>query len=312
MNQGLTFFFDWEVELMVWMQSNIAGSKAMLALFSLCTYLGDALLTVFLIGVLYLGYDKKIGERIGLASIFSSTCNGMFKNLFFRRRPYFDNEEIKCLSAVDKSADIYSLKDQGFSFPSGHSMNVAATFGSIYRYFRDRKVLVACLMAIILTGISRFAFGVHYPTDVFFGWLIGFMIMMIVGIMYERLDGRYVYLAIGLASSSGLLFCHTEDYFQSYGILMGFIGALLFEKRYVNFKNTHNILKMILRLLLSGAVFLLIKWLLKLPFGIEFLEDESMLSLLYTSFRYGISAFVSMGIVPMIYRFNILKMDDNL
>lgn len=67
------------------------------------------------------------------------------------------------------------------SFPSGHSTLAAATYltlGSLVaRAQEDRRlkiytVLLAILLAL-LVGFSRVYLGVHWPTDVLGGWLLG-------------------------------------------------------------------------------------------------------------------------------------------
>ncbi|HWG46061.1 MAG TPA: phosphatase PAP2 family protein [Gemmataceae bacterium] len=67
------------------------------------------------------------------------------------------------------------------SFPSGHSLNSMAIYGAIAltasRTLRRRIVrglVIALGIALpLLIGISRPYLGVHYPSDVLAGWLVG-------------------------------------------------------------------------------------------------------------------------------------------
>ena len=79
--------------------------------------------------------------------------------------------------------------EQSFSFPSGHSIFAVALYGFLtyiaVRYARRwrNKIYIACfgLTVIFLIGLSRLYVGVHYFSDVWGGYLLGFM-WLIVGI----------------------------------------------------------------------------------------------------------------------------------
>ena len=68
----------------------------------------------------------------------------------------------------------------GYSFPSGHTLNATVFYGVMLLVFlpiipsRLRKLAIGLVIAIVvLVGISRVALGVHYPSDVAGGWLLG-------------------------------------------------------------------------------------------------------------------------------------------
>ena len=103
---GSTFFFDWEVALMVWLQARLGAAGAAVA--SVFSMFGEELACVAVLGFLYWCYDKKFGKFVGLNVLTALVLNPMVKNVFIRRRPYFDHPEIQCLKPVDKSADIYN------------------------------------------------------------------------------------------------------------------------------------------------------------------------------------------------------------
>ncbi len=61
---------------------------------------------------------------------------------------------------------------QGSSFPSGHAALYASVGGLIILFSRDKRSPVWVTL-IVLGGVLRIYQGMHYPTDVLFGWLAG-------------------------------------------------------------------------------------------------------------------------------------------
>ena len=86
------------------------------------------------------------------------------------------------------------------------------------------------------------------------------------------------------------------------GLMIGFFGAVLFERRYVNFENTRKPMWFILRIVCGFALFVLLSSLLKLPFSKEFLDGGSMASLYVRTLRYAVTSFIVFGIYPLVFK----------
>lgn len=73
------------------------------------------------------------------------------------------------------------IVESSSSFPSGHAMNAAVFYLSVSFYFyhftRKKKlssaVTVVSIILILLIGFSRIYLGVHYPSDVVAGYVVG-------------------------------------------------------------------------------------------------------------------------------------------
>jgi undecaprenyl-diphosphatase len=109
--------------------------------------------------------------------------NNGLKGLFGRARP----------DVVPHLSEVASL-----SFPSGHAMTSAAvylTLGVLLMRLAERPItkfycLGVAVLATLLIGSTRVYLGVHYPTDVLAGWLIGFAWALMCWIVERRIERR--------------------------------------------------------------------------------------------------------------------------
>ncbi len=309
---GQTFQFPFEIALIEWLQQYLLNVSFLRTIVSLFTELGDAAFAVVLIGFFYWGRNKQWGSILAADLIGSSITNSMIKNLVMRRRPYFDHEGIRCLKAVSSRYDINDIAGQGYSFPSGHAANSGSLLTSIYLLLRNRKFLFWGSVLVFLICLSRIALGVHYPSDVLVGALLGIMMSALIYHLLEKQGKEKTYLFLLLLGLPGLFFCHSHDFFSSYGLLAGFVLGQAFDERYVRFANTRNILKMLLRFIGGAVIFFSISEALKLPFHESFLEADALLAHMFRSFRYALACFAVTGIYPYVFRYDIFKLNDRM
>ena len=90
------------------------------------------------------------------------------------------NQTLKAIVQRPRPDGFQLAVEQGFSFPSGHSMVAMAFFGllvwMIWRYRRrDAMRVVWCVffgLVIVAVGLSRIYLGVHYASDVLAGFCV--------------------------------------------------------------------------------------------------------------------------------------------
>lgn len=301
--QGYDSAFQWEITLMTWMQANFPAP--LINVISIFSSFGEEIFLIAVLAFLYFCWDKEYGRKVGLTISCGMIVNPMLKNLAFRRRPYFDHEGIECLRPVDSDADLYDIAAQGYSFPSGHSTNVSAVCSSVAMFGDKKRKLHAIVSAVLclLVGFSRVVVGCHYPTDVICGWLLGLIVMLLVSFIYKKVSNPWVLTAIfGGIGLIGFFYCQTNDFFTSYGIILGLLLSIPFERKFVNFEPTRNVLKIILRMVGAIAIYFGLNTLLKLPFSKELLESGTVIAHLIRTLRYCIVIFVDLGVYPILFR----------
>lgn len=285
---------------MEWLQSHMGAAGTAFA--SFCSMFGEEMVLILVMGFCYWCFNKELGVFIGTNFCMAGVWNPMLKNIFIRRRPYFDCTNVKCLKPVDPSADVYDIAAQGYSFPSGHSSGSASVYGSIGVFCKKKWASIISIGIPLLVGVSRFCLGVHFPTDVLCGWALGIFAILLVSFLQSKIQCRWVlYLILTLTAIPGCFYCVTNDYFTSFGMMIGFFVGNLFEERFVNFKNTRNIGKILLRLIGGIAIYFGLNTVLKMPFSSDFLASSTALAYLVRTVRYAIILFTVVGLYPMIF-----------
>ena len=297
---GNTFFFAWEPALMVWLQSHLGSFGITLA--TVFSMFGEEMASIVVMGFCYWAWNKELGKFIGRNACVAMVANPMIKNVFLRLRPYMVCPEVKCLKPVEPDADVMDVAAQGYSFPSGHSSGSVATYTSVGAFLKKKWAWIVGLLIPLLVGLSRFCVGVHFPTDVLFGWALGLFVILVVPFFMKKFEKRWVFYAVVLLLLlPGWFYCKTNDYYTSYGMMVGFFAGDLFEERFVKFRNTRVWWKMILRVLGGGAIYFALNAALKMPFSSGFLNSGTFLAYLVRAVRYAIILFVDVAIYPLLF-----------
>jgi undecaprenyl-diphosphatase len=109
------------------------------------------------------------------------------------------NEALKVIFQRARPAVVPHLQTVlTLSFPSGHAMNSAAvylTLGALtMRVAEGRLTKLYCMATAMfvtfLVGTSRIFLGVHYPTDVLAGWLLGMTWALACWTVERRIEHR--------------------------------------------------------------------------------------------------------------------------
>lgn len=97
--------------------------------------------------------------------------------LLARQRPY------ECLSQFSLLIPV-SANDSLESFPSGHAIFFFAISTVIYNF--NKKLGIFFFIASFLMGIARIFIGVHFPTDILAGAILGILVGVCVNLLYNK------------------------------------------------------------------------------------------------------------------------------
>lgn len=304
---GNAFQFAWEIPFIVSLQKIVIMFPALADVAALITMLGEPAFMAIFVGIFYWGFNKKLGRRLAVYIMGTVVLSLYLKNIFLRRRPYFDNKEVICFRPADQKFDVNDIVGQGFSFPSGHATGVSALTRLLCEWFKKKWLMILFTVLVLLVMLSRNILGVHYPTDVLAGAFIGLTFGTVLDKISEKFGNNTMMISLMVFGFTGLFFCKSSDYFTSYGVLCGMICAIMYDDKYVNFENTNKLSKVLIRILFGLVAVVALAELPKFVLPASLTDGGSTLAMIVRTVRYGIAAFVGFGIYPRVFKYKLFK-----
>jgi membrane-associated phospholipid phosphatase len=179
----LTSVYLWGLDLIQAIQG--AANPFLTVFFKIITAIGSEAFVIPFLLLIYWCIDEKRGFRLGMLIIFSAWINTALKSLFKQPRPYNLNPSVGM--AFEPS----------YGFPSGHAQNSLCLWVPIMSWAGSRKkesrlvIRIAALLLILLIAYSRLYLGVHFPTDILGGWIIGSLALTVFYFVDTRLSAWF-------------------------------------------------------------------------------------------------------------------------
>jgi membrane-associated phospholipid phosphatase len=229
----------------------------------LMTALGSTGAYIAIVCCVYWCIDEKKGLHLGLMALISIWINLSLKWALDQPRPFFP--------AYDPSVGMISERLGGF--PSGHAQNTLVALTMICSWLTRRWAYIAAALICLLIGLSRVYLGVHFPTDVIGGWLIGGVLLAAYFLTRKRIEallakggfrgGMYASAALAFVM---ILYRPSVESLIPGGTLLGLGIGYCLCKKYYNFSASalggrtgiYRCLALLVRFLLGITVFALL------------------------------------------------------
>ena len=201
--------------------------------------------------------DYRMGLRLLSMLTLTLVLNAILKEVFAQPRPFeFD-------------ARVVSPGELGYGLPSGHAQLAVVFWGVLAGWVDRRPFWFFAISMMFLMGLSRVILGVHFPTDVLLGWVLGGLTLWAYFRYQIGFEGWFVGLAPGrqalwvVAAAGGSFLCvgvvGTELVLLGAGaagmILGGGLGGIV-AARVLSFEGHGPVWKRIVRYVLGLAVLL--------------------------------------------------------
>ena len=126
------------------------------------TDLGSMKVSMVLIAVVYWCVHPRQGLRVGLLLLAGSALCWTLKLGYAGPRPFWYSSLVEVKSV-----------EFSFGLPSGHAMNSVIIWGFLAMMAGRWWAWGLAVGLMFLVGLSRIYLGVHFPSDVLLGWLLG-------------------------------------------------------------------------------------------------------------------------------------------
>ncbi len=173
----IEFINSIDSQIMLFVQEYIRN-PVLSAIFVPFTRSGDGGILLMIIGIVLTAIKKT--RKTGIVFLVSLAAGYLIndiilKNIFERSRPFTSIEQLETLIRQPVS----------FSFPSGHT---ATTFScAVSLLYMNRRYGIFAILYAVLMAFSRVYVGVHYPTDILCGAMVGILTSTLVVFIFRRI-----------------------------------------------------------------------------------------------------------------------------
>lgn len=256
--------------------------------FSLVTHLGEETLFLVIAILFFWCINKRQGYYILITGLVGTVVNQMLKLIFRIPRPWVLDPNFEIVESARAEAT-------GYSFPSGHTQNIAGTFGAIAAFKKGRVRTAVCTTIIALVAFSRMYLGVHTPLDVIVSLIMALGLILLLRPVFSSEDNfrkfmPWVVVGSAVLSSaflayvlglSGVSFLDADNYQSGLknactllGCTAGLILVYFVDTKFTDFKTDGKWYAQVIKLVLGLGIVLAIKVGLSSPltalFGNEF------------------------------------------
>ena len=243
---------------------------------------------------------------------FTGTILNQFLKLAFRiPRPWVKDPDFTIVESARAGAT-------GYSFPSGHTQNVFASFGCGMRWTKQTWLRIVCGAIVVLTAFSRMYLGVHTPLDVGVSFGIGLVLVFALYPLFSRIEERpnamyWVFGVMIVLNLAYLLYAALwpfpvdvdaanlaegrKNAYTLLGAVLGMTCAYFIDRKYVHFDVRAVWWAQALKVVLGLALTVALRTVLKAPL-LALFGGHNAAHLL----RYFIMVLFAGGVWPMTFR----------
>ncbi len=204
----------WGVDVVLWWQQ---FHPLLDGPFRALTLLGEAVFQVALCCALYWAVDRRLALRLAALLILSGALNGVAKLIAAQPRPFQVDPRVMAIVSASSGG-----------WPSGHTQSTVVVWGYLALTFRRGWLWALAATLVVLVPLSRIYLGVHFPTDLAGGFLLGALILWVFWRYQGRLERAWIARprALRWAAATAVLTALCAGYYRTDARVLAAITGL--------------------------------------------------------------------------------------
>ncbi len=281
---------NWGIDVVLWCQQ---FSPELDIFFKVLTALGDELFFLLFVPLIIWSVDYTIGVRMALIFLSSAYLNSISKLIAAQPRPFQVSSDVRML-----------VEETTGGFPSGHTQNTTAVWVSLAVQFKKRWFWFLTVGLLILVPLSRLYLGVHFPTDLLGGYILGLAIITafmrserpVLKWLQSKSIGVQLLLVVCITALLALAgIGHLQETSATTATLLGGGVGLVLERHLIRFDSAGTWWQRVIRFLLGALVLGIIY------FGLKILFSHLTPYLLFRFIRYALVGLAVFLLMPWLF-----------
>ncbi|PCI73092.1 MAG: hypothetical protein COB38_01505 [Gammaproteobacteria bacterium] len=240
---------QWGIEVVLWFQR---FSPTLDIPFEIFSHSGNELFYLLFMPAIIWCISPRIGIRLLILTMASTYLNALAKLLIDQPRPFNYDSRVKEL-----------MHATGGGLPSGHTQNALVFWSYIAASFKSKKLWILAGVMMVFVPLSRVYLGVHFPTDLLGGYLLGIAVLLLFMKIEEPIidwlkQKNIIYhLALSLTIPTLLILLAPEvdpTISGISGVLMGALIGLSFEQQRGDFDIPKSIVNKVISYFVGIAI----------------------------------------------------------
>ena len=155
--------WNWGIDIILALQS----ADSLVLPMQLITFTGSTEFFLLILPALYWLVNRRLGIQMATLMLLTILLGLVLKLLGHGPRPDWFDPRVQQLAGLERT----------FGLPSIHTMNAVVMWSLLAQYINRVWAWVVAVLLIIFAGIARVYLGVHFPSDVITGWVMGILLL---------------------------------------------------------------------------------------------------------------------------------------